>query len=222
MNSFIGQDGTIKFHYRTYGVEEVAPFSPEPRIRPNSPLNLIAPGAKGPEQHRGNFGMGTGRFDWNARDDRLATSPLWRGLWTHPGSHVVVPASRVYEATTRFGARRWFAVKRVDEVPLWLAGLGRIQKGAHRVEWHVTLVTVDSGPVFREIHDTPREVVCLRNWEEAAQWMNPPDAEPARALLRPGTRDVIESYRVHDDVLRDSFPAERCAEPFAEAPQRTL
>lgn len=214
MNSFVGQDGTIQYHYPRFGVEEVTPFSPQPRIRPNARINLIARGDRGFEQHRGNWGLGTGQFDWNARDDRLASSPLWKSLWLQPGLHVVVPASRVYEATTRHGARRWFAVRRRDETPLWIPGLGRVQKGAYRTEWHVALVTVDAGPVFRTIHDRPREVVCLRDEDEAKTWMDARDEATLRRLLRPAGEDLLESYRVHDDVLRPSFPAERCAEPW--------
>lgn len=218
MNSFVGQDGTIKFHYPTYGVEEVMPFSPQPRVRPNALINLLSRGEDGKVgNHRGNWGMGTGRFDWNARDDRLEESPLWKSMWRKSQGHVVVPASRVYEATEREGARRWNAVKRTDGSPLLIPGLGRIQKGAYRVEWHVSLVTVDSGPVFREIHDRPREVVCLRDWSEAEAWLSGEDEASWRRLLRPATSDVIESYRVHDDVLKPSFPAERCAEPWTPA-----
>jgi putative SOS response-associated peptidase YedK len=213
MNSFVGQDGTIKFHYDTYGVDEVSPYEPRLRVRPNALLNLVAVGPRGLEQHRGNWGMGTGRFDWNARDDRLATSPLWKSMWKHPGQHVVVPASRVYESTTRDGARQWHAVRRRDDAPLWIAGLGRVQKGAYRVEWHVALATVDAGPVFHEIHDRPREVACLRDWKEVGTWLDAKDEAALRALLRPAGPDFIESYRVHDDVLKETFPADRCAEP---------
>lgn len=214
MNSFVGQDGTVQFHYRQYGVDEVAPFSPQPRIRPNGRIGLVAKGDKGFEHHRGNWGLGTGRFDWNARDDRLATSPLWKSMWHRPGRHVVIPASRVYEATLRRGARQWFAVKRRDGAPLWVPGLGRVQKGAYRTEWHVAMVTVDAGPVFGAIHDRPREVVCLRDWDEVRTWMESPEEKGLRGLLRPGEKELLESYRVHDDVLRPSFPAERCAEPW--------
>lgn len=217
MNSFVGQDGTIQYQYRTYGVEEVAPYSPQPRVRPNGRLNLVAPGEGRFEQHLGNWGMGTGRFDWNARDDRLATSPLWKAMWRRPGRHVVVPASRVYEATTRHGGRQWYAVKRNDESPLWIAGLGRVQKGVYRVEWHVAMVTVDAGPVFQAIHDRPREVVSLRDWDEATTWLTGTDETALRRLLRPADGRLLTSYRVHDDVLRDSFPADRCADPWSSA-----
>lgn len=214
MNSFLGQDGSIQFHYQTYGVEEVTPFSPTPRIRPNARINLVAKGDKGFEQHRGNWGLGTGQFDWNARDDRLAGSPLWKAMWLHRGLHVVVPASRVYEATTRHGARQWNAVKRRDDTPLWMPGLGRVQKGRYRTEWHVSIVTVDAGPVFHAIHDRPREVVILRDWSEAKTWMQAAEEPLLRQLLRPASEELIESYRVHDEVLKSSFPAEKCAEPW--------
>lgn len=217
MNSFVGQDGTIQFHYRTYGVEEVAPFSPQPRIRPNALLNLVIRGDGKFEQHRGNWGLGTGRFDWNARDDRLATSPLWKSMWLRPGRHVVIPASRVYEATTRHGGRQWHAVRRTGEAPLWIPGLGRVQKGAYRVEWHVAMVTVDAGPVFGAIHDRPREVVCLRDWDEVETWLTGTDQGLLRRLLRPADASLLASYRVHDDVLKDSFPAARCADPWPGA-----
>ena len=222
VNSFLGQDGTILFHYQTYGVEEVSPYSPWPRIRPNSRINLVARGERGPEQHRGNWGLGTGQFDWNARDDRLGTSPLWKGMWLRPGQHVLVPASRVYEATTRRGAREWHAVKRRDGAPLWMPGLGRVQAGQYRTEWHVSIVTVDAGTVFRGIHDRPREVVCLRDWNEARAWLAAEDEDALRRLLRPADEGLVESYRVHDDVLKPSFPAERCAEPWVPPRQQVL
>jgi len=214
VNSFVGQDGTIKFHYPRYGIEEVMPYSPQPRARPNSWINLVVKGDKGFEQHRGNWGMNTGQFDWNARDDRLATSRLWKSMWLHAGQHVVVPASRIYESTTRHGDRQWFAVKRRDTDPLWIAALGRVQAGAYRTEWHVSFVTVDAGPVFHAIHDRPREVVCLRDWDEATSWLSAQDEAHMRKLIRPAGPEFLESYRVHDDVLKPSFNAERCAEPW--------
>lgn len=213
---FFAQDGSIVFRYRRYKVEEVAPFAPQPRARPNGPLNLVASGPKGPEQHRGNWGVGTGQFDFNARDDRLATSPLWKTMWLHPGQHVVVPMSHAFEATVRHGPRRWFAVKRRGDEPLWVPALGRIQKGHYRTEWHVSLVTVDAGPVFEPIHDTPREIVCLRDWDEVESWLAAEDEGKTRKLLRPSGSDLLESYRVHDDVFKPKFPAERCPEPYEE------
>ena len=214
---FFGQDGTIQFRYRTYKVDEVTPYEPQMRARPNNRINLVAAGAKGLEQHRGNWGLNTGRFDWNARDDRLAKSPLWREMWKKPGHHIVVPMSRAYEATTRHGGRRWFAVRRVDDEPLWVPALGRVQPGAYRTEWHVSLVTVDAGPVFSPIHDTPREIVCLRDWDEVRTWLAAEDESALKALLRPADEALLQAYRVSDDVLKASFPAERCSEPYPAA-----
>jgi putative SOS response-associated peptidase YedK len=212
---FFDQDGAVVYRYRTYGVEEVLPYAPEPRVRPNNPINLVAPGERGVIQTRGNWGFETGRFDWNARNDRLATSPLWSQLWMRPGQHVLVPMSHAYEATLRHGPRQWYAVRRRDGEPLWVPALGRIQAGKHRTEWHVSVVTVDAGPVFSPIHDTPREIVCLRDWQEARTWLAANDEAAVRRLLRPAGGDLLEAYRVHDDVFRDSFPATRCAEPFS-------
>lgn len=217
---FFDQHGDIQFRYRAYGVDEVMPFVPQLRARPNGPVNLIAGGSKGPEQHRGNWGVGTGRFDFNARDDRLATSPLWRSYWLQLGRHVVVPMSHAYEATVRHGPRRWFAVRRKDGEPLWVPGLGRVQAGRHRTEWHVSVVTVDAGPVFEPIHDTPREIVCLRDWDEAATWLKADDEKGLRRLLRPAGKDLLDSYRVHDDVYKEGFPAERCSLPLEEPRHR--
>ena len=219
---FIDQHGNIVFRYRTYGVEEVMPFKPQLRIRPNNLVNVIVRGDKRPQQHLGNLGMRTGKFDWNARDDRLATSPLWSGMWRHPGFHVVIPISHGYEATTRHGKRRWFAIRRHDREPMLIPGLGRVQKGPFRTEWHVTMVTVDAGPVFEPIHDTPREIVTLRTWDEAQAWLEAKDDTTLRGLLRPAGTDLLESYRVHDDVFKESFPAERCSELFQEPTRRGI
>jgi putative SOS response-associated peptidase YedK len=217
MNSFVGQDGTIAYHRPTYGIREVMPFTPWPRIRPNTLVNLLVRGPEAVENHRGNWGMGTGRFDWNARDDRLSKSPLWKGLWLHPGNHVVIPLSHAFEATTRHGARQFHALKRRDDQPWWVPGLGRVQQGKYRTEWHVTMVTVDAGPVFAGVHDTPREIVCLRDWKEVTTWLEAADETGLRALLRPSTPDVLTSYRIHDDAMKPSFPAEKVAQPFEGA-----
>ncbi|MBI2077623.1 MAG: SOS response-associated peptidase family protein [Euryarchaeota archaeon] len=219
---FIDQHGNIVFKYRAYEVHEVMPFRPQMRIRPNNLVNLVARGEKHFEQHVGNLGLRTGRFDWNARDDRLATSPLWNGMWKRPGNHVVIPISHGYEATTRHGKRRWFAIKRNDGDPMLIPGLGRVKKGPFRTEWHVTMVTVDAGPVFEPIHDTPREIVTLRDWDEAKTWLAAEDEKAMRRLLRPAGIDLLRSYRVHDDVFKDSFPAERCSEPLVERTARGI
>jgi putative SOS response-associated peptidase YedK len=219
---FFSQDGTIVFRYRSYGVDEVAPYQPEPRVRPNNLINLIAPTQMRFQNQRGNWGFRTGKFDWNARDDRLASSPLWSKMWMQPGHHVVVPMSRAFEATTRRGPREWFAVKRHDGEPLLVPALGRIQQGPFRTEWHVSVVTVDAGPVFDPIHDTPREIVCLRGWDEAKQWMTGTDPDALRKLLRPAGTDLLTSYRVHDDVFKESFPADRCAEPYTPKAAKNL
>jgi putative SOS response-associated peptidase YedK len=216
---FFDQHGNIRHRYPTYGVSETIPFQVEPRIRPNQLVNVIVPGPVGPENQRANWGFRTGRFDWNTRDDRLASSPLWKTMWMQRGHHVVVPMSHAYEATKRFGTRRWFAVRRHDEEPLWVPALGRVQEGPHRVEWHVSVVTVDAGPVFTPIHDTPREIVCLRTWDEAQTWLKADDERSVRALLRPAGPDLLTAYRVHDDVFKESFDSKDCAKPYAERPQ---
>lgn len=217
---FFDQLGNVAHKYKTYGVDEIAPYKPEPRVRPNTLLNLLAAGTKGPEQHRGNWGFGTGKFDWNARDDRLDSSPLWRTMWMQRGHHVVVPMTHAYESTKRTGDRRWFAVERIDDEPLWVPALGRIQKGAHRTEWHVSLVTVDAGPVFDAVHDTPREIVALRDWKEAAAWLEAADEPRMRSLLRPAGPDVLRAYRVSDDVLKADFPPGLSPQPY-EAPRQS-
>lgn len=219
---FFSQDGTIVFRYRTFDVDELTPYQPEPRVRPNNLINLIASGEKKPQSARGNWGFRTGKFDWNARDDRLATSPLWSKMWMQPGQHVIVPMTRAFESTKRRGAREWFAVKRRDEEPLLVPALGRIQKGPFRTEWHVAVVTVDAGPVFDPIHDTPREIVCLRDWNEATTWLSAKDPDATRKLLRPAGEDLLTSYRVHDDVFKESFPAAHCGDPITPKVARNL
>jgi putative SOS response-associated peptidase YedK len=219
---FFSQDGTIPFRYRTYGVDETTPYQPELRVRPNNLINLVAPTGNGYENQRGNWGFRTGKFDWNARDDKLASSPLWSSMWLKPTHHVIVPMTRAFEATTRRGPREWFAVKRRDDGPLLVPGLGRIQKGPFRTEWHVTVVTVDAGPVFDPIHDTPREIVCLRGWDEATAWMKATGEQECRTLLRAAGTDLLESYPVHPDVFKEKFPAERCAEPYVPRKARNL
>ena len=42
------------------------------------------------------------------------------------------------------------------------------------------------------------------------------DATECRRLLRPAMPDVLRAYRVHDDVLKESFPALRAPEPLAK------
>lgn len=217
---FVDQFGNVRFAYKRYGVAEVGldkrGDGAYPRkVRPNTPIDLVHNHPGGPAASVGNWGMDTGRFDWNARDDRLDESPLWGTMWGRPACHVVLPVSHGYEMTKRHGDRRWSCIVRADapDEPWWVPGLGRIQAGRFRTEWHVTMVTVSAGPVFGPIHDTPREIVALRSWEECLAWLRG-DAAACRALLRPATDAVLRSYRVHDDVLKESFPAERAPLPL--------
>lgn len=219
---FIGQDDTIQYRYKEYGVDEIVPYEAAPRIRPNQRVNLVINTENRNHHARGNWGFNTGRFDWNARDDRLSTSPLWNQMWMHHGHHVAVPISRGYEATTRHGSRQWYAVKKRDDGPIWVAGLGRIQEGRFRTEWHVTLLTVDAGPVFEPIHDTPREIVFLESWHDVQTWLDADNESGVRALLKAADEATYESYRVHDDVFREKFPAEKCAQPFTPPRQPGL
>ncbi|MES2154508.1 MAG: SOS response-associated peptidase family protein [bacterium] len=215
------QFGNVRFAYKRYSVEEVGldkrGDGAYPRkIRPNQPIDVVHNrDAGGPAASVGNWGMNTGRFDWNARDDRLAESPLWSAMWGKAASHVVIPVSHGYEMTKRHGDRRWSCVVREDnpDEPWWVPGLGRIQNGKFRTEWHVTMVTVEAGPVFDPIHDTPREIVALRDWKECQTWLAGDDAA-CRKLLRPATTDLLGAYRVHDDVLRDAFPAAKAPLPW--------
>lgn len=240
---FVDQFGNVRFAYKQYSVEEVG-LDPRgdgayPRkVRPNTRLDIVhniggattgAGAAKMAAQTKqtfgvsvGNWGMNTGRFDWNARDDRLEESPIWSTMWGKRESHVVIPVSHGYEMTMRHGAKMWSCIVRADdpEKPWWVPGLGRIQAGKHRTEWHATMVTVEAGPVFEPIHDTPREIVALRDWTECETWLRG-DAEECRKLLRPAGTDLLRSYRVHDDVLKEAFPAAEAPRPLAGGPGPT-
>jgi putative SOS response-associated peptidase YedK len=230
---FVDQFGNVRFAYAKHDVDQTtldlrAEGVYPRKVRPNQPIDLVHnPGAgmkdesQGPRPvaARGNWGMDTGRFDWNARDDRLADSPLWSTMWGKAQHHVVIPVSHGYEMTKRHGDRRWSCVVRTDrpDEPWWVPALGRVQAGKHRTEWHVSMVTVDAGPVFGPIHDTPREIVALRDWDECETWLRG-DEKECRKLLRPAGPDVLRAYRVHDDVLRDAFPAEKAPEPYKGPP----
>ncbi len=220
---FVDQFGNVRFAYQKYKVEEVG-LDPRgdgayPRkVRPNQRIDLVHNRESGgPAASVGNWGMNTGRFDWNARDDRLDESPLWKSMWGKPECHVVVPVSHGYEMTKRHGDRRWSCVVRADgaDEPWWVPGLGRIQLGKHRTEWHVTMITVPAGPVFEPIHDTPREIVALRDWDACKAWLGG-DPDACRQLLRPAGPDTLRAYRVHDDVLKEAFPAARAPEPYGK------
>ncbi len=217
MCNFVDQFGEIHHHVLKHGVDVSrvdAEVAFPRRCRPHDRISLLhtAPPAPGKAPtlvlEDGNWGLhlpGFRGLTTNARDDRLATSPLWQTMWGQAGHHVVIPISHGYEFTKRTGERVWSCIQRRDGDPWLVAGLGREQDGRHRREWHVSMVTTDAGSVFEPIHDTPREVVCLRDWDEALTWLDA-DRGECQKLIRAATPDVLATHRVSDDVLREGFP----------------
>lgn len=208
-----------------YGVDSVLPDHAWPRkCRPYDVIALVHAGEDRPVLEDGNWGMHLPDhhgITTNARDDRLESSPLWKSMWGHEGGHVMIPVSHGYEMTKRTGEKVWSCIQRSDDEPWFIAGLGREQEGKRRTEWHVSMVTTDAGPVFAPIHDTPREVVCLRDWDEVQTWLSA-DVDACRDLIRPATPDVLSTHRVNPDVLTSGFPVGKWPEPWDPPKQAGL
>ena len=232
MCNFVDQFGNIVSNVIKYNVDgtKVDPDQPTPLDPPRKcrPYDKIALLHAGEEQHvleDGNWGMHVPNYrgiTTNARDDRLEESSLWSKMWGVAGKHVVIPVSHGYERTTRTGEPIWSCIQAPGgEEPWFIAGLGQVMDGKYRTEWHVSMVTTDAGPVFTPIHDTPREVVCLHDWNAVETWLEA-DKEACLELIQPATPDVLETHRVHDDVLRAKFPVGKWPEPYNPPRQEAL
>lgn len=194
---------------------------PRPNIAPTDPMPVVV--------HDGAGGLKLVNAAWgkpdesistmNARDDKLATSNLWKPLVERKATRGVVVLSHGFEPFTKVtlaqmgpelalknvgeeavkeaqaGKTAWHGFKRRDGAPMFIAAL--VDVDAQERRW-ATLVTTHAGPVFSRIHRAKahgeeREIASLRNVEEVHEWMS--GRMDYQHLLRGAGDDFMESWR---------------------------
>ncbi|HET6399604.1 MAG TPA: SOS response-associated peptidase family protein [Candidatus Thermoplasmatota archaeon] len=192
-----------------------------PIIRPmtGAPVLHLEDGKPAVSRHV--FGF-TPRFSsFNARDDRLASSSLWKGLYGKTGRHGVAPVSYILEwgdIGDGRGKRPW-RIERADGAAMCvpaLVGECLEQPGARAF----ALVTVEPNAFFRSFHD--RMVAQLED-AQLDVWLHPEDhpSEEVQACLRRPPDEELVAYplapRVGSARSEDAGALEAVGPPVRQA-----
>lgn len=218
--------------------------TPSHYIRPTAPIPVAY--TEGGELRAGmaRWGFPFRGFSWNARDDRLDSSPAWA---PHVGStrgHCLVLVSHALEPfgkhaldaigrdaciehvgsdavqTVDRGGTAWHAITRRDKRTHMIPGLITEHEG----QLHCTMITAAGGPVFSQLHrpkerpSEPREIVSLRTETEAMEFLQPEDNPDWRDLLRSADEDFLSWHRVNPGATKNE-PTALPYEPYKPAQQ---
>lgn len=163
----------------------VAPLKPGPIVIPGRALvaqwGLIPPGSKTPVPMMPN---GQRLSTNNARRERLAVAPTYRGAWRH-GQRCIIPAESFDEPYWGTGKNIWWRFWRADGEPWALAGIWSEwtdpQTGEVVPSYSMITQNCDGHPLLGLMHkpdpklpadkQDKRAVVSLerQNWD---QWLN--------------------------------------------------
>lgn len=136
-----------------------------------------------------------GSRQFNARDDRLASSPTFREAFRK--RRCVVPVDAFYEWRRMGGVRQPYRISRADGRPLALAGLwaGWHDPDIDEVVRSFSIVTTTPNDLVAEIHDRMPVVLDDGAWE---RWIDPaiPDVAELHGLLGPARDEMLEMVPV--------------------------
>ncbi len=146
-----------------------------------------------------------GSRQFNARDDRLASSPTFREAFRK--RRCVVPVDAFYEWRRMGGVRQPYRISRADGRPLALAGLwaGWHDPDIDEVVRSFSIVTTTPNDLVAEIHDRMPVVLDDGAWE---RWIDPaiPDVAELHGLLGPardGMLEMVPVSRLVNNVRND-------------------
>jgi putative SOS response-associated peptidase YedK len=159
----------------------------------------------------------------NARADKVATSPAFRG--SAKGKRCLVPMDGWYEwrpnpdAGGKKAAKTPFFMHRVDGDTLFMAGLWSVWKPAKDGDplLSCTIITTDAVGELAAIHDRMPLILAEDDWDA---WLNPDAALDAQLLARaPDVHDVeIREISTLVNSIRNNGP--ELLEPAKPAPEQ--
>jgi len=160
---------------------------PHPIVRLTTTLPVAVHDGDGRKIVRARWGFPVGpRPIGNARDDKVAVSPLWSRMLGK--SHALVAATGVYEMIkNNAGEKQSYWFRRVDGKPIIMPALvgERVMHGEARL--CAAIVTTQPNEFFGRYH---ARQVCTLNVQEQAAWLAADNADEAMHCLHaPGVND---------------------------------
>ncbi|MCH8235653.1 MAG: SOS response-associated peptidase [Chloroflexi bacterium] len=158
------------------------------------------------------------RSSFNARDDKVATS----GLWKRPlaRTRCLIPADGFYEWTGPRNARRPQLIRLKGGGLLAFAGLFDTwhDRATGEVVRSCAIVTTGPNALMEPIHD---RMPVILDAEAEALWLDPATEDPDRltSLLRPYPSEEMEAYPVSTIVNSSHDDCPEMIEPIETAPQ---
>ena len=171
------------------------------------------------------------RNTFNARDDRLASSGMWRGPFKR--SRGVVPATGFFEWKKTGGAKQPMYITPKDERGFLFAAVydSWINEHGEKVD-SCAIVTTAANEFMSAIHD---RMPAILDEETAALWLDPATtgAESLQPVLMPSPGESLQARRVstrvnsykNDDaglivMVTDPGPARAAESAAAPAPEQ--
>ncbi|SDX01719.1 SOS response-associated peptidase [Marinobacter mobilis] len=153
---------------------------------------------------------------FNARADRLGSSPLWKERFAN--QRAIVPASGFHEWTGPVGHKQCYNI-RASEGAIAFAGLYEIWEFDGQRVASFTIITLPAHPRFAHIH--PQSVPLMLRPEDFDTWLDPQltHTDPFQHLLQPQIRVTLEvaPVRSPDDLkpltAATTIAADRSAVP---------
>jgi len=167
---------------------------------------LMPPWAKAANQIRSSF---------NARDDKVATS----GLWKRPlaRTRCLIPADGFYEWTGPRNARKPQLIRLIGGGLLGFAGLFDTWQNKETGETvrSCAIITTDPNALMEPIHD---RMPVILNGEAESLWLDPATEDPDRlgALLQPYPAEEMEAYPVSTAINSSREDSPEMIEPVAQ------
>jgi putative SOS response-associated peptidase YedK len=165
-----------------FNVTPLFELEPLPDIRPTDRVPIILPGNDQLELKLARWGFSTPTRAsrklslFNARDDKLEQSPMWReGFYSR---RCLVPASAFFEWSGAKGAKVKHRIGLSSGRGFGMAGIWQTTEDG----LEFTLITTTPNEVVAELHDRMPVIVKPQDYEH---WLaNAPDLDDLRAILR--------------------------------------
>lgn len=167
-----------------------------------APVAVVREGVRVVEKVRFGLPVAGGRLVTNARDDKLAISPAWKGLFAKPESRGLAAISYVVERDAK--THDAYRIQRRDGKLMVVPALvvRRHYKFASTGNEYDDLghvqVTADANAFVGQIHD--RFIVELAAAKDRDSWMGSEDPEELLALMKPAPDERYEMVPIAADV----------------------
>jgi putative SOS response-associated peptidase YedK len=173
---------TMADYQSLFNVTPLFDLEPLPDIRPTDRVPIILPGNDQLELRLARWGFSTPAGAsrqlslFNARDDKLEQSPIWRdGFYSR---RCLVPASAFFEWSGLNGAKVKYRIGLSSGRGFGMAGIWQTTEDG----LEFTVITTTPNEVVAELHDRMPVIVKPRDYEH---WLaDVPDLDDLRAILR--------------------------------------